>query len=151
MCDWISNNSSNIQAATNCRSTWISHDIRTSSIPCLNRELITRVVSRQKGNRLAGNLEFEEADESILRSSSNPGKDEKPDEEILHGIEQFVYQLYQQKATITTAKEPRLSSLQMERCLTNRCQYRKARLLCTDLCSCCGDEDDDCENPKELM
>ena len=34
--------------------------------------------------------EFEEANESILRSLANLGKDEKPDEETLDGIEQFV-------------------------------------------------------------
>ena len=28
---------------------------------------------------------------------------------------------------------------------TNRCQCRKAGLLCTDLCSC-SDDDDECEN-----
>ena len=31
------------------------------------------------------------------------------------------------------------------RCATNRCQYRKAGLNCTDLCGCCG-TDDGCEN-----
>ena len=36
-CDWISNNSPNNQVATNCRSTWISQDSCTTSIPCLNR------------------------------------------------------------------------------------------------------------------
>ena len=30
-----------------------------------------------------------------------------------------------------------------ERCLTSHCQCRKARLLCTDLCSCPDDDDDD--------
>ena len=34
-----------------------------------------------------------------------------------------------------------------ERCSTNRCQCRKAGLLCTDLCSCL-DDDDECENQQ---
>ena len=167
--------------------------------------------------------EFEEANESILRSLANLGKDEKPDKETLDGIEQFVCQLYQPKATIKTVKElwwsmfkrrkaesdrfpptkaalhqailrahyqlmvwnndcvsnhvllsprgygwtmendewiPVMTTLSpapeaiiqlvnckcaKERCSTNRCQSRKAELLCTDLCSCSKD-DDKCEN-----
>ena len=33
-----------------------------------------------------------------------------------------------------------------ERCLTNRCQRRKADLRCTDICSCNDDGDDPCHN-----
>ena len=46
---------------------------------------------------------------SILRSLANLDKDEKPDKETLDGIEQFVCQLYQPKATIKTVKELRWS------------------------------------------
>ena len=35
-----------------------------------------------------------------------------------------------------------------ERCSTNRCQCRKAELLCTDLCSCSEDVDK-CENQPD--
>jgi len=35
-----------------------------------------------------------------------------------------------------------------EPCSTNRCQCRKAGLLCTDLCSCSEDDDDGCENQQ---
>ena len=48
--------------------------------------------------------EFEEANESILRSLANLGKNQKPDEETLDGIKQFVGQLYQPKATIKTVR-----------------------------------------------
>ena len=68
---------------------------------------MTRVVSQQKGKPTCWK-EFEEANESILRFLSNLGKDEKPDEETLNGIEQFVCQLYQPEATIKTVKEARL-------------------------------------------
>ena len=69
---------------------------------------MTRVVSQQKGKPTCWNKEFEEANESILIFLSNLGKDEKSDEETLNGIEQFVCQLYQPKATIKTVKEARL-------------------------------------------
>ena len=73
--------------------------------------------------------EFEEANESILRSLANLGKDEKPDEETLDGIEQFVCQLYQPKATIKTVKELRWSMLRGEK--LNQTDYHQLRQLCT--------------------
>ena len=37
-----------------------------------------------------------------------------------------------------------------ERCSTNRCQCRKAKLPCTDLCSCIDNEEDEpCNNANE--
>ena len=42
-------------------------------------------------------IEFEKANELILRSLAKLGKDEKPDKETLDGIEKFVCQLYQPK------------------------------------------------------
>ena len=53
--------------------------------------------------------EFEEGNESILRSLADLGKNEKPNEETIDGIEQFVCQLYQPKTTIKTVKELRWS------------------------------------------
>lgn len=50
--------------------------------------------------------EFEEANELMLRSIANLGKDEKHKEETHDRIEQFVCQLYWPKATIITVKEP---------------------------------------------
>ena len=72
--------------------------------------------------------EFEEANESILRSLANLGKDEKPDEETLDGIEQFVCQLYQKKATIKTVKELRWSMFKKRKAEADRLPPTKAAL-----------------------
>ena len=72
--------------------------------------------------------EFEEANESILRSLANQGKDEKPDEETLDGIEQVVCQLYQPKATIKTFKELRWSLFNKRQAKSDRLPPPKAAL-----------------------
>ena len=51
--------------------------------------------------------EFEEANELILRYLTNQGKDGKPEEDTLDGIEIFICKLYQPNATIKTVKELR--------------------------------------------
>ena len=70
--------------------------------------------------------EFEEANESILRSLANLGKDENPDEETLDGIEQCVCQLYQPKATIKTVKELRWSLFTKRQAESDRLPPTKA-------------------------
>ena len=72
--------------------------------------------------------EFEVANESILRSLANLGKDEKPDEETLDGIEQFVCQLYQTKDTIKTVKELRWSLFKKRQAESDRLPPTKAAL-----------------------
>ena len=72
--------------------------------------------------------EFEEANESILRYLVNLDKDEKPDEETLDGIKQFVCQLYQPKATIKTLKELRRSLFKKRQAESDRLPPTKAAL-----------------------
>ena len=72
--------------------------------------------------------EFEETNESILRSLANLGKDEKPDEETLDEIKEFVCQLYQPKATIKTVKELRWLLFKKRQAESDRLPPTKAAL-----------------------
>ena len=127
-CDWISNNSANNQVATNCRSIWISQDSCTSGIPCLNRQGVDNTGSFSGNGKPTCWKEFEEANESILRSLVKLGKDKKPDEETLDGTEEFVCQLYQPKATIKTVKQLRWSLLKKRQAESDRISPTKAAL-----------------------
>ena len=61
-------------------------------------------------------------------SLASLGKDEKPEEETLYGIEQFVCQLYQPMTTIKTVKELRWSLFEKRKAESDRLPPTKAAL-----------------------
>ncbi|KAL9951847.1 hypothetical protein ACROYT_G044582, partial [Oculina patagonica] len=64
--------------------------------------------------------EFLEADDSILSSLGNLGREEQPDVEIKSGIEKFVCQIYVPKTDLTTVKELRWSLFKKKQAESDR-------------------------------
>ena len=70
--------------------------------------------------------EFEDGIESSLRALSNLGTQEKPDEETMKGIEEFIWQLYDSKTVINTVEELRWSLFKKRQAESDKLPQTKA-------------------------
>ncbi|KAL9960825.1 hypothetical protein ACROYT_G034330 [Oculina patagonica] len=100
--------------------------IRRYSELCPNTSFVTGRAFREKGRSCW--KEFLEADDSILSSLGNLGREEQPDVEIKSGIEKFVCQIYVPKTDLTTVKELRWSLFKKKQAESDRLPPTQAAL-----------------------